>query len=313
MAGRREPVDRSVPVVGLEVRPGAARRAVAVLDVAQAPLDLGDRVGLPVVAVRRPSCCRAAPAGCRTRRRTCSRRCSFQPLSLVQSLSRQGIWSRPKPAVEQERRSRGPGCRCTRCRTPARGSWCWRSWDRLAAACRCRLASLLGLLGPWRPPRPRPGPPSAGRRLGRLGARAAFSPVGVDRRAARVDTASGCGLGRVGGFGRHRRRGRCRRPRRARGRRRRRPGRYGRPAVPGHLRPAAARARDSAHRGTGRSTTAGIARCQRPRGAGRAGATTSCGRFAVAGGGPLARFAATHKAFPSPGTRTRRRDGRRCP
>lgn len=41
---------RSVEALGLGLRPGPARVPVPVLDVAQAPADLGDRVGLPVVA-----------------------------------------------------------------------------------------------------------------------------------------------------------------------------------------------------------------------------------------------------------------------
>ena len=43
---------RSVPAVGLAVAPGAAGAAVAVLDVAEAPADLGHRVGRPVGAGR---------------------------------------------------------------------------------------------------------------------------------------------------------------------------------------------------------------------------------------------------------------------
>src|SRR5689334_21606244 len=40
----------SIPAVALAVAPGTARGAVAVGDVAQSPLDLGHRVGLPVRA-----------------------------------------------------------------------------------------------------------------------------------------------------------------------------------------------------------------------------------------------------------------------
>ena len=52
MTRAREPRLRSVPAVALAVAPGAAGRAVAVLDVAEAPADLGDRVGRPVGAGR---------------------------------------------------------------------------------------------------------------------------------------------------------------------------------------------------------------------------------------------------------------------
>ena len=92
-------VARSVPA---DVSASAPRRshgrAVPALDVAEPPLDLGGRVGLPVVARPCPSCCPAAPAGCRTRRSEELLALWFQPLSLVQSLSRHGNWSMPKPA-----------------------------------------------------------------------------------------------------------------------------------------------------------------------------------------------------------------------
>ncbi len=66
---------RSVPVrrTGVPLAEGVARRAVRELDVVQAPLDLGDRVGAPVARRRSPSCCPAATAGCRRRPRRSSR------------------------------------------------------------------------------------------------------------------------------------------------------------------------------------------------------------------------------------------------
>ena len=65
--GQYQPADSRVV-------PRAARRAVAAADVAEAPRDLRRGVGLPVGAGAWPSCCRAAPAGCRRRRcRRCRR------------------------------------------------------------------------------------------------------------------------------------------------------------------------------------------------------------------------------------------------
>ena len=99
-AGGRPPAPpstASVVAVVLEVGPGTTGRLVPALDVAEPPLDLGGRVGPPVVRDR-------GHLAARQRLRDTVRAglelaaLWFQPLSLVQSLSRQGNWSMPKPA-----------------------------------------------------------------------------------------------------------------------------------------------------------------------------------------------------------------------
>ena len=99
---RRKSRIGSVPAVALAVAPGAAGRAVAVGDVAEAPADLGDRVGAPVGGRPWPSWSRAGPAGCRRppRRSSPRRGSSATPAPTASRGSRTGRRpSRTRPAA----------------------------------------------------------------------------------------------------------------------------------------------------------------------------------------------------------------------
>ena len=83
--------------------PGTAGRAVAGLDVAQAPGDLGQRVVPPVRDRPRPSWSRAAPAGCRRRPTIGLVAVSDHFDSRVQSRSRQPNCDAPQPYFVEHR------------------------------------------------------------------------------------------------------------------------------------------------------------------------------------------------------------------
>ena len=138
-----------VPAVGLPVRPGRRRRAVPALDVAQAPADLGRRVGPPVAAGGRPSCCPAAPAGCRRRRRSWPR-VVLQPLSCCHSGSSADIWlvAKPNDGSRLQATSRFPEY----AEQPDAGTTgAWRRWSSVVAFGR----RLRGLGRRWARPGPR--------------------------------------------------------------------------------------------------------------------------------------------------------------
>ncbi len=102
----------SVPADVLRVRPRAAGRAVAALDVAEAPFDLGARRSSPSRRRPWPSSSPGGPAGCRRRRsRRCRRsRASPTPCSRARRGSRtRSTASRGRRPLRRRTPARSPG------------------------------------------------------------------------------------------------------------------------------------------------------------------------------------------------------------
>ena len=155
-------VDESVEAVALAVAPGAARRAVAVLDVAEAPADLGDRVGGPVGAGRghlgageglRDAVGRGA-AGCRRARSSWTRGSTASRGSRTGPGSSRTRRAAPRRSRAGPRR-RGPRCGSSRCSLPSEsvsflsGSAAARLSERVTTGARSVVASAgsAGLVG----------------------------------------------------------------------------------------------------------------------------------------------------------------------